>query len=207
MSAVLDEEDPVLGDSSRRSARPRRRCGRRCGPERQREAVAARPWPRSRQMTCTGLRDCSPRTPPGPRTRITASGVAMKVFDGHSTVSPAPWRNGAPPGHRRSNSRSATAGTSFHRCHASSNRAVIVASDHRPESRTSSISVVQPRAIALIEADRKPRESGVVDAVVNSRPHCRGGRSANPPASGDDPHIRLAHPVRCARAQASVSDR
>ena len=72
----------------RRSARCRTRCGRRCARGTRRAAGSARPWPRSRRTTCTGPRDCSRRTPPARPAFIAASGVAMKVFDGHSTVSP-----------------------------------------------------------------------------------------------------------------------
>ena len=56
--------------------------------ERRPGLVLLAPWPRSRRTTCTGPRGCSRRTGPRRRTRIAASGVAMNVLDGHSTVSP-----------------------------------------------------------------------------------------------------------------------
>ena len=52
----------MLAAVARRSARPRTRCGRRCGRGTRPWAGAARPWPRSPRTTCTGPRGCSRRT-------------------------------------------------------------------------------------------------------------------------------------------------
>src|SRR5581483_4484047 len=72
--------------------------------------------------------------------RIAASGVAMNVLEGQSTVEPATSAKCsaaiAPPVH----DDTATAGAPFHASQASSKREVIVASDQRLESITSSIS-------------------------------------------------------------------
>ena len=90
--------------------------------------------------------------------RIAASGVAMNVFDGHSTVSP--WTPAkcsaasAPPAQLET----ATAGTSFQasqaarsgRHHVALGPAVGV--EHLVDQR------VQARAIAMVEPDREPRE-------------------------------------------------
>ena len=72
--------------------------------------------------------------------RIAASGVAMNVLDGHSTVSPLTPAKcsaaSAPPAQLDS----ATAGASFQAPQAASKRAFMSASDQRLESSTSSIS-------------------------------------------------------------------
>ena len=92
--------------------------------------------------------------------RIAASGVAMKVFDGHSTVSPSTSAKcsaaSAPPAQLES----ATAGSSFDRSHASSKRAVIDASDQRFGIEHLVDQRVQSGAIAVVESDRKPRVIG-----------------------------------------------
>ena len=73
--------------------------------------------------------------------RTAASAVAMKVLDGHSTVSPGPTPAKcsaamAPPAQLDS----ATAGISFQASQAVSKRAFMSASDQRLESITSSMS-------------------------------------------------------------------
>ena len=72
--------------------------------------------------------------------RKAASGVAMNVFDGHSTVPPATQAKSSAARVPPAQDDAATAGTSFHRSHAPSKRSVIEASDQRSESSTSSIS-------------------------------------------------------------------
>ena len=78
----------MLARSRRRSAPTRTRCGRRCGPGTRPWACGARPcgsksandMQRSSRLQSTNCTSAP--------ARIAASGVAMNVLDGHSTVSP-----------------------------------------------------------------------------------------------------------------------
>ena len=117
---------------------------------------------------------------------IAASGVAMKVLEGTSTVSPsARRRSQARPARRRPSSPNATAG-SVVPCspQACSKRAVMSPSDQRPESITPSSELVEARAVALVEPDR---ERGEVRSAL-TRCSCREGGRRGParaaPAGG-----------------------
>ena len=139
--------------------------------------------------------------------RIAASGVAMNVFDGHSTVSP--WTPAkcsaasAPPAQLES----ATAGSSFHASQAASKRAFMSASDQRLESSTSSISSCRRARSRWSKPIAKRAKSGAVwseaeaEAVVmlGSRTLTRERRAA-PPADGVAPACRL--PILPARVRA-----
>ena len=69
-----------------------------------------------------------------------ASGVAMNVLDGHSTVSPATRAKSSAASAPPAQLEQATAGTSLSFCHAVSKRPTSSPSDQRFESITSSIS-------------------------------------------------------------------
>ena len=73
-----------------------------------------------------------------PPARWIASGVAMKVFEGHRTVSPATPANSSAASAPPAQPPKATAPSSFWADHSASNRSVIGPSDHRSDSITSS---------------------------------------------------------------------
>ena len=133
--------------------------------------------------------------------RSAASGVAMNVFDGHRTVSPAtPARSSAarvPP----AQDDAATAGASFHRSHAVSKRSVSDASDQRSESSTSSIRAWSRARSRWSNPIAKREKSGilsVVEAVVIVEI-----RAAGPRRVGSNPR-RQAIATLVARERSAV---
>ena len=105
VGAVLDQEDPVLaavvgdpldleGDVAADVDEPGRP-----------RPVPLRLRARSPRTRCRGPRGCSRRTPAWRRPRGRRAGVAMKVFDGQSTVSPAHARELERRQRRRRSSR------------------------------------------------------------------------------------------------------
>ena len=160
------------GRSPRAGRRPRRGTARRsariskarwppmCTSTRGLRPVLGAAWPRSRRATRTGRRGCSRRRPAGRPPPGSASGVAMKVFDGHSTASPRTPANSsaasAPPAQRagRDGARAVPGGPGV--LEAPRHRALgpVLGVDHLVPER------MQTRAIATIEADGKARELG-----------------------------------------------
>src|SRR5205807_10411996 len=116
---------------------------------------------------------------------IAASGVAMNVLEGHSTVwpsTPAKWSAAsAPPAQLER----ATAGSWFQASQPDSNRPTIEPSDHWFESRTSSISVGSRARSRWSKPIANFEKSGVVEAVVILLAGVREARlAACSPANG-----------------------
>ena len=168
-------------------ARCRTRCGRRCGRRSPPAAGAGRPPPRSRRTTGRGPRGCSPRTRTAAPACSAASGVAMNVFDGQSTVSPRTPANSSAASAAPVQPENATAASPFQAAQAASKRSVsgpsdpALGGDHLVPQR------VQPRAVALVEADREALEvgrrslAGGAQPLVEQRPPAdqAGGRGAS----------------------------
>ena len=156
--------------TARRCARRRRRCGRRCARGSPRADGGGRPWPRSpRSDMQRSSRLQSTKATSRPACSA-ASGVAMNVLEGHRTVDAAHagelqgGQRGARPARERHRVR-ARSSSDHGRLEALGERALrpALGVDHLvPE-------VMQPRAVAHVEADREPAEVSERPASVPGR--------------------------------------
>ena len=157
--AVLDQDDPLgaaeLGDP----LDVERDVAADVDEEHRARPVRARPSARSRRTTCRGRRGCSRRTRPRPPAASAASGVAMNVFDGQSTVCPRTLEElergerGSRPARGRDR-RQPVPGRPrvLERLDERPVRPALRVEDAVPER-------VQPLAVAVVEADREGAEA------------------------------------------------
>ena len=150
---------PSLAAERGDRARPRTRCARRCARGSP-PAAGAAPTLRLEvgERHAEVRRGCSRRTRPSAPACSAASGVAMNVFDGHSTVSPRTPANSSAASAAPVQPENATAPRPFQADQAASKRSVSGPSDQRWDVDHLVPQLVQARAVALVEADREPRE-------------------------------------------------
>ena len=149
-----------------------------------RRLVRARPCARSPRTTCRGPRGCSRRTRPRRRRRSPPAGVAMKVFEGQSTVSPRTPANSSAASAPPAQLDIPTLGRPFHSAQRCSKASSFAPSDHCSESSTS-----------VQRSKSRPRSrwsNPIANCVASDRVVSRAPKAAGKASS----ETRLGYPQR-----------